>query len=84
MTSTRTRGLLGLMVAGALLVAPIPSAHADTGDDDSTTSSVCTGFRLGMSPSQIERGLQQNDGRVNPWQAQRDTIWPIVTGQCDG
>jgi hypothetical protein len=61
-----------------------PPAHADDGDDDdpNTTQQVCTGFDLGMSPNQIQQGLQRNDGRNNYWKAWRDSHWPIIEGDC--
>lgn len=56
--------------------------HSDDGDGPSKTDEVCGGFNLGMSPDQIRQGLQRNDGRENPWAAQRDSAWPIITGRC--
>ncbi|HEX7323252.1 MAG TPA: hypothetical protein VF299_10035 [Mycobacterium sp.] len=50
---------------------------------DPTTDAVCTGFRVGMSQSEIAQRLRQNDGRITPQQAWQDTNWPILEGQCD-
>jgi hypothetical protein len=44
---------------------------------------VCTGFDLGESPDQIERGLQRNDARFNDRRARNATTWPILEGACD-
>jgi hypothetical protein len=61
----------------AALVGFAPVAHADP-----TTDEVCGAFNLGVPPDQIAERLGQNDGRYNYWTAQRDTVWPITTGQC--
>jgi hypothetical protein len=49
---------------------------------DSTTDTVCTGNRLGMTPDQIAQGLQRAGGQTNYWQAWRETWIPIVEGDC--
>lgn len=69
--------IAAMIAAAALLLAP--AAHAD--DPDPTTT-VCTGFNLGMTPDQIAQGLERNDGRYNVWRAYRTTLWPIIEGQC--
>lgn len=53
-------------------------AHADP----STTDEVCGAFNLGVPPSEIPGRLGANDGRENYWKAQKDTIWPIIEGDC--
>lgn len=53
-------------------------AHADP----STTDEVCGAFNLGVPPAEIPGRLGQNDGRENYWRAQRETVWPIIEGEC--
>ncbi|WP_264035535.1 hypothetical protein, partial [Mycobacterium paraffinicum] len=38
---------------------------------------------IALPAPDIAQGLQRGDGRINPWQAQRDTVWPIIEGDCD-
>lgn len=47
-----------------------------------TTDEVCGAFKLGVPLDQIPGLLGRNDGRENYWQAQRDSVWPIIEGQC--
>lgn len=67
-------------IAAAIGLAWPATAHAD--DDPGTDQEVCGAFNLGVPPDQIAQGLQRGDGRINPWQAQRDTVWPIISGDC--
>lgn len=67
-----------VLMLAALAVAPAASAHPD---DDGTRTAVCTGLHLGTSPSEIEHGPQRRG--INEWQAQRETVWPIIDGDCD-
>ena len=59
-------------------------AHADpdTNDSDGTNSEVCGAFNLGVPPGEIIDRLGRNDARNNYWKAQRDTVWPIIEGDC--
>lgn len=87
--------LVAALIAAGVIIAPTAytdgqviegsraTSHIKAVDDDTTTDTVCTGFNLGMSPDQIAGGLQRNDGRINEWQAWRDTTWPIIEGDCD-
>jgi hypothetical protein len=69
--------IAAITAAAALLLAPAAQA-----DDPDPTTTVCTGFNLGMTPDQIAQGLQRNDGRYNIWRAYRTTLWPIIEGDC--
>jgi methionine-rich copper-binding protein CopC len=74
------------MAAATVIYAPPAYAHHhdedSDGDDGSKQSQVCTGFDLGMSPDQIQQGLQRNDGRETPYQAWKDSTWAIINGAC--
>ncbi|MEO8813746.1 MAG: hypothetical protein ABI307_06970 [Mycobacterium sp.] len=48
----------------------LPWCHA------STMASVIPQMRCA-----VLGGLQSNDGRINEWQAWRDTNWPIINGE---
>jgi hypothetical protein len=72
----RTRVVVA-SAAATLALSVAGTAHADTRSD------VCTGYRLGMSPGQIADGLERNDGRENYQRSWNDTVWPIITGDCD-
>lgn len=69
------RALSVLLIA--LTLGSPATAHAD--DDPGP---VCTAFNLGVPPDQIAQDLQRNDHRINEWQAQRETNWPIIEGDC--
>jgi hypothetical protein len=71
-------------VVGPVLVVVAGHHHHDDDDDGGDTKdTVCQAFNQGMTPDQIAGGLQRNDGRINEWQAWRDTAGPIVSGDCD-
>jgi hypothetical protein len=53
-----------------MLSLPVPNARSAA---RSTSAS---------HPDQIANGLQRGDHRINEWQAQRDTNWPIIEGDC--
>lgn len=73
--------ILTAVAAGLLAFAPV--AHADPDSDDpDTTREVCGAFNYGQSQDQIAQNLHRNDHRINEWQAQRDTNWPIIEGDC--
>jgi hypothetical protein len=74
--------IAALAVAGLLGFAPMAHADPDTDDTDGTNSEVCGAFNLGVPPGEIINRLGQNDHRFNYWRAQRDTIWPIIEGDC--
>lgn len=67
-------------LTAVLLVVPV--AHADPDTDDTTAQEVCGAYNLGLPPDEIERGLEQHDGRYNPWRARNSTVWTIVEGHC--
>jgi hypothetical protein len=75
---------LAALAVLAIIVA-CPKAHADPDDSDagsSKTDSVCTAYNLGVPEAQIPGLLRKNDGRENYNQSQRDTVWPIIEGEC--
>lgn len=71
-------------IAASLLLTLCPMAHADPddGDDPGTGREVCGAYNLGVPQDQIPDRLRANDHRINEWQAQRDTNWPILQGDC--
>ncbi len=72
-------------ICGALIVASAPAGTAHAGpdsDDPGTGQEVCGAFNLGFPQDQIAQDLHRNDHRINEWQAQRDTNWPILEGDC--
>lgn len=87
--ATRTggeRSIVNLSLSCALLAMLVlgsPSVARADNDDPGTGQEVCGAFNLGVPPDQIAQDLQRNDHRINEWQAQRDTNWPIISGDCD-
>lgn len=76
-----TARLAAVLVASLLACAPV--AHADPDSDNlGTGQEVCGAYNLGVPPDQIAQDLHRGDHRINEWQAQRDTNWPIITGAC--
>jgi hypothetical protein len=75
--------IMAAAVAGLIGCAPLAHADPDTNDSDGTNSEVCGAFNLGVPPDEIPGRLGANDHRNNYWKAQRDTVWPIIEGDCD-
>lgn len=71
---------IAAIAIAAGLIALAPPAHADP--DDDTSKEVCGAYNLGVPQDQIPDRLHANDHRINEWQAQRDTNWPIINGDC--
>ena len=76
------RIILAAVVVAATLVAAPGAARAD--DDDQITRDACAGLNLGMTPDQIVENMRRNNARLSPMQAQRDILFPIIEGGCDG
>jgi hypothetical protein len=69
------------LAAGWLTLAPV--AHADPDNNGpSTQDEICGAYNLGVPPDQIAQDLHRNNHRINEWQAQKDTNWPILQGDC--
>jgi hypothetical protein len=97
MNKVTRKVLIALAVAATAiaiwLMIDAPPSKADDGTDDPDTSQtlpgdnktneVCTAFNLGVPMSQLPDMLHANDGRENYWQGWKDSVWPIIEGQCD-
>lgn len=70
-----------IRLAAALALAAALGAGTARADDPDTDE-VCGAFNLGVPQAEIPGRLGANDGRENYWQAQRDTNWPIIEGDC--
>jgi hypothetical protein len=73
---------VALVVAAAAAATGL-SVGCGTASADATRQQICTAYNTGEAPSQIADGIQDSDGRVNMWQAQREVIWPVIAGDCD-
>ncbi len=74
--------VLAVAAVATVMVAAPGTARADDGDQ--VTRDACVGLNLGMTPDQIVENIRRNNARLSPMEAQRDILFPIIEGACDG